>query len=207
MIASRQNGTASSKCRYFYLLAGIDKLKCAECGANLVGNIQRSHGKKYMQYVCPNRRGGTCSIKGVRADHLNKFVVNAVIKDIYDRDDLADIFNSIDDKEEITKLKNKLLGLEKASKNILQALRQCASSELTDELKQISEEKQMIKNEIDKLSEEQIKMTAKNRKEICKHIAKTMINSESLEVKQYLAYVIDSILVSNNDIELSLNIA
>ena len=207
MIATRKNGTASSKCRYFYLLAGIDKLKCAECGANLVGNIQRSHGKKYIQYVCPNSRGGTCTVRGIRADHLNKFVVNAVVKDIYEREDLANIFNSIDDKEEITRLKNKLFGLEKASKNILQALRQCASSELTDELRQISEEKKIVKNEIDKLSEEQIKMTAKNRKEICKDIAKAMIKSESLEVKQYLAYVIDSIVVSNNDIELSLNIA
>ena len=34
-----------------------------------------------------------------------------------------------------------------------------------------------------------------------------MIKSESLEVKQYLAYVIDRIVVSNDDIELSLNIA
>ena len=34
-----------------------------------------------------------------------------------------------------------------------------------------------------------------------------MIKSESLEVKQYLACVIDSIVVSNNEIELSLNIA
>ena len=50
-------------------------------------------------------------------------------------------------------------------------------------------------------------MTAKNKKEICNDIAKTMIKSESLEVKQYLAYVIDSIVVSNDDIELSLNIA
>ena len=89
----------------------------------------------------------------------------------------------------------------------MQALRQCASSELTDELKQISEEKKIVKDEIDKLSEEQIKMTAKNKKEICNDIAKTMIKSESLEVKQYLAYVIDSIVVSNDDIELSLNIA
>ena len=50
-------------------------------------------------------------------------------------------------------------------------------------------------------------MTTENCKAICSKLARMMLTSESFEVKRYLSAVIDSIIVSNTDIELSLNIA
>lgn len=207
MIASRKNGTSASKSRRYYLLSGIGKLKCAECGAYLVGTARRSHGIEYIYYSCPNHKRHTCSVKEIRADYLNEFVVRAVVKDIYNREDLADIFNSIDDKDKIVRLRDKLRGLDKATKNILTAMRRDLNNELQDELKQISEEKANIKLELDRLTKKQLLMTDENRKKICYKIAKMMLSSESLEVKQYLAHAIDSIVVSNDNVELTLNIA
>ena len=207
MMSSRKDGNSASKSRRYYLLSGIGKLKCAECGANLVGTARKSHGIEYIYYNCPNHKRHTCSVKEIRADYLDKFVVKAVIRDIYQREDLIEIFNSIDDRNMIKTLKDKLKGLEKSSKNILLSLRQTANSELTNELKLIAEEKTHLQSEIDRLSNEQITMTDENRKTICNRIAKMMLTSESFEVKQYLAYIIDGITVSNTDIELTLNIA
>lgn len=111
MIASRKNGTSASKSRRYYLLSGIGKLKCSECGACLVGTARRSHGIEYVYYNCPNHKRHTCSVKEIRADHLNDFVVKAVVKDIYNREDLADIFNSTDEENRIKRLNDKLRGL------------------------------------------------------------------------------------------------
>lgn len=207
MIASRKNGTSSSKSRRYYLLSGIGKLKCSECGAYLVGTARKSHGIEYIYYNCPNHKRHTCSVKEIRADYLNDFVVKAVVKDIYNREDLADIFNSADEENRIKRLNDKLRGLEKSTRNILMALRDGYSSDLTKELKSISEEKKAITLEISKLTKKQLLMTDENRKKICYKIAKVMLSSESLEVKQYLAHAIDSIVVSNDNVELTLNIA
>ena len=207
MIASRKNGTSSSKSRRYYLLGGIGKLKCAECGAYLVGTARRSHGIEYIYYNCPNHKRHTCSVKEIRADYLNDFVVKAIVKDIYSRDDLADIFNSADEENRIKRLNDKLRGLEKSTRNILMALRDNYSSDLSKELKSISEEKEAINLEISKLTKKQLLMTDENRKKICYKISKMMLSSESIEVKQYLAHAIDSIVVSNDNVELTLNIA
>ena len=207
MIASRKNGVSSSKSRRYYLLSGIGKLKCSECGAYLVGTARRSHGKEYVYYNCPNHKRHTCSVKEIRADYLNDFVVKAVVKDIYNREDLADIFNSADEENRIKRLKDKLRGLDKASRNVLMALKDSYSSDLTKELKSISEEKEAINLEIDKLTKKQLLMTDENRKKICYKLTRMMLSGESIEVKQYLAYVIDSIVVSNDSVELTLNIA
>jgi site-specific DNA recombinase len=207
MIASRKNGTSSSKSRRYYLLSGIGKLRCSECGAYLVGTARKSHGIEYIYYNCPNHKRHTCSVKEIRADYLNDFVVKAVVKDIYSREDLADIFNSADEENRIKRLNDKLRGLEKSTRNILMALRDGYSSDLSKELKSISEEKEAITLEISKLTKKQLLMTGENRKTICYKITKMMLSSESLEVKQYLAHVIDSIVVSNDSVELILNIA
>ena len=78
---------------------------------------------------------------------------------------------------------------------------------MTDELKRISEEKRIANAELDSLMQAQQQATENDRRDICKAIAKMMMYSESFEVKKYLMFALDSIVVSNDDIELSLNIA
>jgi hypothetical protein len=120
---------------------------------------------------------------------------------------LIEVFNSTDDQGKILRLNNRLSGLAKSSRNILKSLRHSTNPDLINELNLISKEKKDIKSEIDKLKGVQIKMTDENRKKLCHKLAVKMLKSESFEVKQYLAFAIDSIVVSNTDVELSLNIA
>lgn len=207
LMHSRQNGIAESKSRRHYLLSGIGKLKCAECGCNLIGTARKSHGIEYTYYYCPNHLHRKCQTKDIRTDYLDDFVINAVVRDIHSRNDLIDIFNSADEKGRIAMLRAKLIGLEKASTNIKQSLRRKSSEELEEELERIVQEKKDIQIEIDTLTRQQEPMTTENCKAICSKLARMMLTSESFEVKRYLSAVIDSIIVSNTDIELSLNIA
>lgn len=71
----------------------------------------------------------------------------------------------------------------------------------------LTDEKICVQGEIKALTEQQMIMTEDNRKHICNKIAHMMLTAESFEVKRYLAAVIDRIVVSNTNIELSLNIA
>jgi molecular chaperone GrpE (heat shock protein) len=133
--------------------------------------------------------------------------VNTVIDDIYKRKDLKDIFNNTGEKGRIKMLKAKVKGLEKSSRNLVKSLCAEPNEEIRNKLKSISADKQALQAELEDLTNRQQTMTDENRKEICKKLAKMMLQSESFEVKQYLASVIDSITVSNTDIELTLNIA
>lgn len=207
MLSERQGGNAQSKSRRYYLLSSLNKLKCAECGANLIGTVRKSHGIEYKYYQCPNHRKHTCSVKDIRADYLDKFVINALVNDIKSREDLISVFNDSDEKDRIKRLRDKIKGLEKSSRNVLNAIRRESDQDLTDELKRIAEEKRIAKAELDSLMQDQQQATEDDRRDICKHIAKMMMYSESFEVKKYLMFVLDSIVVSNDDIELSLNIA
>lgn len=207
MMAGRKDGTAQSKSRRYYLLGSLDKLKCAECGANLIGTARKSHGKEYLYYYCPNHKRHICSVKEVRADYLDRFVINAVVNDIKSRKDLINIFNESDDNGRIKVLRDKLKGLDKSSKNILMSLRCDFNRELTEELKRISAEREVVKTELNRLIQEQQQITENDRRDICRKIANMMMYSERFEVKKYLSVVIDRIVVSNEDITLSLNIA
>ena len=207
ILKERKKGTAQSKSRHFYLLGGIHKLKCAECGAYLVGTTRKSHNKEYKYYYCPNHKKHNCSTKEIRADYLDKFVANAVTNDIYKRQDLINLFNNTDEKGKIKVHKARLQGLEQSTRNILKSLRKEQSDELRAELKRISEEKQQIQAEIDKICTGQRTMTEDNKAEICKELAKKIVNGQSYEVKKYLKTTIDSITVSNDDVKIIMNIA
>lgn len=207
MLAKRQGGCAQSKNRHYYLLSGLNKLICSECGANLTGTVRRSHGNEYKYYGCPNHKRHICSVKEIRADYIDRFVVNSIVNDISRRKDFVEIFNESDNRERIRALKSKLKGLETSSRNILTSLRKSSSRELIEELKRISEEQKITKEEMETLTASQYKIDEEDRKRICKQIAQKMMTAESFEVKQYLSAVIDRILVSNEGIELTLNIS
>lgn len=206
-IAERSGGKSSSKSRHYYLLSGMDKLKCAKCGANLVGTTRASHGIPYTYYYCPNHKNKTCETKEIRADYLDKFVVSAVVRDIKYRKDLINIFNHTDSKDRIKTLKNKINGLETSSKNILKTLRTSSTPELLEELNTIKQEKDNLQLELDNLMQPQEMLLEEDRTDLCKKIGKILLKSETYEGKKYLSAVIDKIVVSNDDIELTLNIS
>ena len=60
-----------------YLLSGL--IRCGECGSAMSGVTTRSKGREYPCYVCLGKRTEKrCSLKNVKADELDAYIVNIV---------------------------------------------------------------------------------------------------------------------------------
>ena len=214
LFASRKNGTAPSKSKHFYLLSGGGFLKCAYCGSNLIGSISSSHGKKYKYYYCPNHRKkkgeDKCPCVGISAEYIEPFVIRSVVSDIFNREDLIDLYNNTDEYDHIKALTAELRKLEKSSKSLLRTTVKTfntpAYEDACAQLQEVSQQKMNIKAEIEKLIAAQITADDGDRRQICRDIINLMETSNILETKKYLKRVISSILVSNEDVSVSLNI-
>lgn len=213
MFADRQNGTATSKSRRFYLLGSGGFLKCAECGALMIGEVVKSHGRSYKYYYCPNHKkaGKKCSNVGIKAKILEPFVVNTLVKEISQREDLISLYNTSDEKDKINQIKNQIAGLDKASKNLVNEFASGKSKEAIDDLraklKDVAIRKQHLSAELEELKRGIKPLADKDRMELCKKIAKVIYKSESLEAKKYLKEAIKEITVSNDNVEILMNIA
>lgn len=217
LFAARNNGTAPSKSRHFYLLSGGGFLKCAYCGSNLIGTISSSHGKKYKYYYCPNHRkkhisddSEKCPCVGISAEHIEPFVIRSVVSDIFNRDDLINIYNDSDEKNQIKTLTSQLKGLEKTTKSLLKTstvmMNTPAYKDTCEQLRETAQQKKNIQVEIEKLVAAQKTIGEKDRRKLCNDIIKMLETTNALEAKKYLKSVISSILVSNDNIEVTLNI-
>lgn len=214
LFETRQNGTSPTKSRHFYLLSGGDFLKCAYCGSNLIGSISSSHGKKYKYYYCPNHRKkkgeDRCPGVGISAEYIEPFVIRSVVSDIFNRKDLIDLYNNTEEHDHIKALTAELRRLEKTSKSLLRTTTKTfntpAYEDACAQLQEVAQQKLNIKAEIDKLTADQVTADEDDRRQLCRDIIALMKTSNLLETKKYLKHVISSILVSNEDISVSLNI-
>ena len=214
LFASRKNGTAPSKSKHFYLLSGGGFLKCAYCGSNLIGSISSSHGKKYKYYYCPNHRKkegeDKCPCVGISAELIEPFVIRSVVSDIFRREDLISLYNNSDEQERIKILTAQLRGLEKSAKGLLKTttatINTPAYKEALAELQEVSLQKESIAAEINKLISAQKTADKGDRRHLCKDIIEMLETSNALETKKYLKTILSSILVSNEDIKVTLNI-
>ena len=50
-LSQRSEGRADTKSRHHYMLGSLKRLKCAKCGAYMVGKVTTSHGRKYTGRV------------------------------------------------------------------------------------------------------------------------------------------------------------
>ena len=215
IMASRKNGTAPTKSRHFYLLSGGGFLKCAYCGSNLIGTISSSHGKKYKYYYCPKHRDNKaedkCPCVGISAEIIEPFVIRSVVSDIFHRDDLISLYNNSDEYNKIKALSAQLKGLEMSTKSLLNTTTVTyntpAYKDACARLQEVSQQKKNIKAEIERLVAAQKTMGEDDRRQLCKDIIKMLETTNILETKKYLKSVISSILVSNEDVNVTLNIA
>lgn len=211
---SRKNGTAPTKNRHFYLLSGGGFLKCAYCGSTLIGSISSSHGKKYKYYYCPNHRKkqgeDKCPCVGISAEFIEPFVIRSVVSDIFNRKDLIDLYNNTEEHDHIKALTSELKKLEKSTRSLIRTTTKTfntpAYEDACAELQEVSQQKLNIKAEIEKLTAAQITADEGDRRQLCRDIITLMETSNILETKKYLKRVISSILVSNEDVSVSLNI-
>lgn len=120
--AGRHAKRASSN---YYALNG--KIKCADCGKAVSGNVNYSKGKKYLQYRCTC----DCKHKSIPVNRLNDMTFYALQQCLFSDDNKGEIMNIINNKlklkshqrsAEIAIIKDKIDKLNLAQNNLTSSL-------------------------------------------------------------------------------------
>ena len=78
---------------------------------------------------------------------------------------------------------------------------------MSDKLRILNQEKDSVEAQIQAYQNHTIELTEENIVSVCNRFAKHLISSEDVEVRQFLKATINEILVSRDDVQISLNIA
>ena len=124
---SRAGGSADSKRRHHYMLSGLKVLKCANCGAYMIGTVRSSHGNKYTTYYCPNRKREGCETKEIRTELVDEMVAGHIMRDLYNRKDHTLISTRLQHDDSYKRLLNKQRGVEKAIGNVMKGIEESCS--------------------------------------------------------------------------------
>ena len=209
---------SSSKAKNLYLLSGI--IYCGECGGKMSGH---STTQKYKSgetvrteyYVCidKKKKRNNCSSKMIRADKLEKTIVNMFSDILFTESNIDAIIKSMkqyllkNNKTDIPKLKDELSNIEKEIQNFVTAISNGINSEtMVDKINELELKKSTIKSQIysetlkanSLYSDEQLKeflMQHKNFKEF-----------SDLDKKRILQLFIKKITISKEEIKIELNL-
>lgn len=212
-----QKGIKTRKDKRPYLLS--NKIKCT-CGGNFIGNVHGNiqNGKRYesISYTCGNRKNG-CKCKSINANKIEDYVVLLLLNSILHQQNADDLYmaflefldNQYDsDKNQIERLKKTEVQLDAKIQTILNhienndvvsdAMMQ-RYHEREQELKTVKEDLMELQNNKNILSKEDFKLILENAYEELK--------TKNYElVKPLITKYIDEIIVSENDLEIRLNI-
>ena len=205
LMNSRKGGKAGINYKHRYLLSGMGVLVCSECGSKLVGKTDNRSGTRY--YYCPEHKRKACSLIDIKAEPLEKLVINQLASDVYKRQDLVEIFNSINNTDEIRKLEYHLRGVRTAIRNTLKAIEKGTTPELEKKIRTLSSDRDNTEARIKDLKAQELTIGEVDRKALCKKIAVFLKEDEGLEAKQYIKTMVDAVAVSNESITVKINVA
>ena len=204
---SRVNGVATSKSSRNYMLGSLKILKCAHCGSYMVGTARTSHGREYATYSCPKHKAKECPTKEIRTEYVDKMVTALLAKDLYNRVDLKQISSLMKYTKEGKRLLNKRRGVEKAIDNVLKSIEGSASELLLQRLNSLEKEKAALDRAVAASKQDIEGITEANRKAICRKLREYLLEAETPDVKEYLAGVLEEVVVSNDDVIIRVKIA
>lgn len=203
-VAQRMNKgkskTEVSVGRNKYMLSGMKILKCAECGAYMIGTKNNSHGKEYDVYYCPNHKIKKCSMPQIKAENLNKMVAGLIVRDIYNRDDFDEIIKITKRNNELKALKDRINGKEKAINNIVKAFENGCSLTMENKLKKLQAEKELLEDKYMQHIKRLKDIQSGNMKKVLNKFGKYLITSHDPAVKNYIKDVIETITIGHDDV-------
>lgn len=207
-LSQRSRGRADTKSRKHYMLSGMKRLKCAECGSYMVGKVTASHGKKYTTYACPKHKGGGCPTKDIPARGLEEYTAFVIIKALRMGSDLPQLNQCLKSggDAETQRLQNRLTSVEKKLDNIVRNLENGYSKTLTDRLQLLEEEKASLTSQIQAASRTIPSITKENLRTVKNRLADRLIKSDDPEVRELLMAYISEITVSNDDVTVNLQV-
>lgn len=201
----------TTKAKEVYLLSGL--IYCGCCGKPYCGNRKHNgSGKVYVMYRC----NGRCGNKEIEKDTLEEIVFNNLINNIFSKNALLDLSHKLNDylktkRQSETKkldlLKSKINEINFEQNNIVAAIAKGYDqpifkkrlSELDEEHKRIRYEYELIKIKLE--------AQAVTPKQIDKKLQEQRIhvlNKDLIEVKQFIASYVDSVIIYKDDIEVNL---
>ncbi len=178
--------THKGKChsKRMYLLSGL--VYCS-CGAKMHGNCHSNgQGKDYYAYRCSsNHSKHSCSNKEIRAEYLDSYVLDTLLNHFFHDDIIPVITSQLNQtihnesckkSEDYVRYKDTLKMLNKAKKNLMEALKQDYSKSVTEELRD-------VESQIEKC---QTLLTEYERKNIDIRITEDEVRKNLEKFKQYV---------------------
>lgn len=208
-LSERKQGRADTKSRHHYMLGSMKRLKCAKCHSYMVGKVTTSHGKKYLTYACPNHKGGGCPTKDIPAKGLEEYTAIAIVSSLRmcaNLPQLNECLKSGGGNAEAQQLRNRITGIEKRINNIVRSLENGGSEALTSRLQQLEQEKAALTSQLKTASTPIPDIIEKDLRRIKNKLARQLITSNDPDVKQLLMAYIKEITVSNDGVNVTLQI-
>jgi len=219
-VQERMHGNRSNALnhgKYHYMLGGMDKIICGECGAHMVCSTLKSHGKKYRYYVCPNHKNKEipCKVKNLRALYLENHIAGNIVVNALNADTLGSINKTLSelyrDNADIDTLKKQLSSINKKITNILAAIENMPDVEdsqlidLKERLKKCELTKSMLESQIEKATDNRDEISSASLKDVRNKLLRTLIRSKSLEVREFIESTVQEVVVNNDNVTVALS--
>ena len=215
----RLTAKTSTNAKFPYLLSGL--VYCGECGCKMHGNHRKYGENGYNTYKCNKQANQlTCDSREIRADVLEEFVIDNLVKFFFGEGVVEQITKQINEKiketlsadsESVTLAKNALQGLKMARGNLIDSIakigyNEALSERLTAIEKQIAENETLIATEESKKTE--LTVTETQVKAKITELKKALQNPQHIDkTKLLLREYIERITVYNKKIELTVKVS
>ena len=176
--------------------------KCAECGAYLIGIADKTHGKEYIRYRCPNHKNNKCSTKDIRAEALNEYVAKLIVYKLFPKNALNKTNEMLAKADMSKELMKKRKITFSAILQLTNNLEKVTSEALSNKLKEREDELKQIEIQIKKLKSLRITDEKAYRK-IRSRIVKMLMNP-NYDLRCLIANIVEEITIGNETIEVTL---
>jgi hypothetical protein len=174
----------------------------------MVGSVYKSHDKEYRYYICPNHKGGGCPTKNIRAVFLENFVIKQLLKYTFKRAMIPsynELIKEANHTSSTVGLKKELNGVKRSIENLVSAIEKHPNDDLLERLEALNVRKNDLQTKISTVSTPP-QLTGGNRMDVGKELSHAMKHSADPVIYDLIDTTVDKITVSNDGIEVELNI-
>ena len=217
----KKRTTMAKKSKGIYMLADNDRLSCECCGKKLRGNIKYSGRNKteYKTYVCNGHRGKGCSTKDIQTKYLDDFILWYIHRLFFSKKmkpyllkqlNAADHTLTDGDRQQLQTCKFEINKKNKEIRRLLNlAVEGCKDTEITDRMKKVSNEKRKLEKEIDRLKKGKKKRTFTEEDIVVleKMFVEYLKENDTVATRMFMQDVVEDVIVGNDEITVTLNVA
>lgn len=187
--------------KHHYMLSGLKIIKCELCGSYMIGKYVTSHGHGYVTYSCPKHKTHECPMTDIKAEYLDSVVAEELAGQLC-QCNLEKLSAVMKGGKAYTTAKKKLNGLDTKTSNIMNALANGVPSELVvEKLKELYRQKQAVKETIDEFENDNTSINDDNVHEYIESFKDILINSDDVEIKEYIKSKVTSITVGKEEVK------